>query len=144
MNDIMEIAALRQLVYDYQLRGANKLLKYNDEGLLSIYNGVGPDRWPEEVRSKLTQVASLFAPAVCVHDVEFFESDGLDDTFKDTVDHFKANVKIILKREYPLWTWAMLKPSYRVKRAAQVAIGAALVVAVSGEAALKIFKEAAR
>lgn len=142
--DIYEIAALRQLVYDYKLRGANKLLKYSDVDLQNIYNGVGPDRWPEEVRGKLTQVASLFAPAVCVHDVEFTESDGLEDSFKDTVEHFKSNVKIILKKEYPLWTWAMLRPSYRVKRAAQVAIGAALVVAVSGDTALKIFKEAAK
>lgn len=140
MIDIMDIARIRRLAYDYELRGSNKLLKYNDEALQEIYNGVGPDRWPENVRQLLTKLAALYEAAVMVHDVEFRESDGMLDSFLDTVEHFKANIKIILKKEYPLWTWAMLKSSYRVKRAAAVALGAALVAAVSGETAFEIFK----
>ncbi len=144
MIDILDIARVRKLAYDYCLRGSNKLLKYSDEALQNIYNGVGPDRWPDNVRSLLTGLASLYEPAVVIHDVEFKESDGLDVSFKDTVDHFRENVKIILKKEYPLWTWAMLKPSYRIKRAAAVALGAALVVAISSDTALKIFKAEAK
>lgn len=144
MIDILDIARVRKLAYDYCLRGSNKLLKYSDEALQNIYNGVGPDRWPDNVRSLLTGLASLYEPAVVIHDVEFKESDGLDVSFKDTVDHFRENAKIILKKEYPLWTWAMLKPSYRIKRAAAVALGAALVVAISSDTALKIFKAEAK
>ena len=140
MIDIPEIARIRRLAYDYDLRGSNKLLKYSDEELQHIYNGVGPDRWPDNVRKLLTGLAAWFEPAVMIHDTEFKESDGTVSSFLDTVDHFKANVKLILKAEYPLWTWNMLKTSYRVRRAAAVALGAALVVAISSDTALEIFK----
>lgn len=139
MIDIMNIARIRRLAYDYNLRGSNKLLKYSDDAMQGIYNGVGPDRWPDNVRRLLTGLAALYEPAVMIHDVEFKESDGTANGFADTVDHFKANVKIILKKEYPFWTWAQFKPAYRVKRAAAVALGAALVLAVSGDTALQIF-----
>ena len=140
MIDIMDIARVRRLAYDYELRGSNKLLKYSDEALQNIYNGVGPDRWPDNVRSLLTGLAALYEPAVMIHDAEFKESDGQEVSFKDTVDHFKENVKIILQKEYPFWTWTILKPSYRIKRAAAIALGAALVVAISSDKALEIFK----
>ena len=139
MIDIMNIVRVRRLAYDYSLRGSNKLLKYSDEALQGIYNGVGPDRWPDNVRRLLTGLAHLYEPAVLIHDVEFKESDGTANGFADTVDHFKANVKTIQQTEYPFWTWAMLKPSYRVKRAAAIALGAALALAVSGDTALQIF-----
>ncbi len=140
MIDIPEIARIRRLAYDYGLRGSNKLLKYSDEALQAIYNGVGPDRWPDNVRKLLTGLAALYEAAVMVHDTEFKESDGTVSSFLDTVEHFKANVKIIQQTEYPFWTWAMLKPSYRVRRAAAIALGAALVVAISSDTALEIFK----
>ena len=140
MVDISGIARIRRMAYDYELRGSNKLLKYNDVELSRIYNGVGPDRWPDNVRKMLTGLASLYEAAVMIHDVEFKESDGTVSSFLDTVDHFRANVKIIRKTEYPLWTWNMLEASYRVKRAAAIALGAALVVAVSSDTALEIFK----
>lgn len=140
MIDIMEIERVRRLAYDYDLRATNKLLKYCDEALQAIYNGVGPDRWPENVRRLLTGLAALYAPAVMIHDVEFKESDGTVSSFLDTVEHFKANVKIIQRAEYPFWTWAMLRPSYRVRRAAAIALGAALAAAVSSDTALGIYK----
>ena len=140
MIDIMDIARVRRLAYDYELRGSNKLLKYSDEALQAIYNGVGPDRWPDNVRQLLTGLASLYEAAIMIHDVEFKESDGTVSSFLDTVEHFKANIRIIQQTEYPFWTWAMLKPSYRVRRAAAIALGAALVVAISSDKALEIFK----
>ena len=140
MIDIMDIARVRRLAYDYELRGSNKLLKYCDEALQTIYNGVGPDRWPDSVRQLLTGLASLYEAAVMIHDVEFKESDGTVSSFLDTVEHFKANIRIIQQTEYPFWTWAMLKPSYRVRRSAAIALGAALVVAISSDKALEIFK----
>jgi hypothetical protein len=140
MIGIADIAKIRRRVFDYGLLGSDRLLKYSDAELQGIYNGVGPDRWPEAVRRLLTGLAGLYEPAVMVHDVEFRESDGLVDSFKDTVEHFRANVKIIQKAEWPIWTWAMLRPSYRVGRAAAVALGVALAMAVSGDRAYEIYK----
>ena len=68
-----EIAELRRLCTDYDLDGRQILDGYLNSELTHIYNGAGPDRFPDWLREIVTASAGLFEPAALIHDVEYHE-----------------------------------------------------------------------
>ena len=112
-----EIAELRKLCTDYDLDGRQILDGYLNSELTHIYNGAGPDSWHDWSRKTLTDFMTLYKPVVLIHDVQFHESDGTLGTFDKAVADWKRNTRKIFDAEYPLWTWRMLRPSYRAERA---------------------------
>ncbi len=87
------------------------------ETLRRAYNGCGPERWPQAWRDKLDEETQMYAPSILVHDLDFDESDGRDDTMHEANERFHRNNRRIFRHFYPFWTWRMLRPSYRLKRA---------------------------
>lgn len=91
------------------------------ETLRRAYNGCGPERWPQALRDKLDGWTQMYAPSILVHDLDFDESDGRQETMHEANERFHRNNRRIFKYSYPFWTWRMLRPSYRVKRAKALA-----------------------
>ena len=139
---VSEIAKLRAACGDYQLDGREVLIPYTDAELSHIYNGAGPDRWLPLARDVLTSLMMLYKPVVLIHDVQFEHSDGTLETFNKVVADWKRNTRKIFDAEYPLWTWRMLRPSYRAERAYWYSVMQASNLGISGTTACNAWLDA--
>ena len=103
MNKLKEIKRLRELAEKYGLEDREILSKYPMNRLAQIYNGIGPDAFPEWLRGFVTALHPSLAAVAFIHDVEWHESDGTDETFKATNDRFKRNGYKVAQTEYGWW-----------------------------------------
>ena len=137
-----ELAFLRFECGRYNLDGREILDRYTDAELSTIYNGAGPDSWKPIARDILTDLMKLFKPEILLHDVQFEESDGTRETFDHVTDLWKRNCRKIFDSEYPLWTWRMLRPSYRAERAYWYSVMQASNLGISGDIAYAAWLDA--
>ena len=120
-----------------------KALSLSPEDINRFYNGTGPDRWPQEVRDKIDEFTSFYAPAVVIHDCDFAQSDGSEKGLILATERFRSNTKRLLKHSYPLWCMQWLKDSeYRKKRSKLVALKVAMDIGVSEKFCRQAWKEA--
>ena len=75
MNRLKEIKELRKKAEELHLDNAELLRRYNMQQLCSIYNGIGPDSFPEWLRSFISALHPSLAVVALIHDVEWHESD---------------------------------------------------------------------
>ncbi len=113
---LAEIVMICNLLEKYQLHGREIINKYSIDEIREIYNGAGPDSWIELSREILTALMSLFKPVIMIHDLDFNESDGTEEAFQKVTARWKANCKLIMDAEYPLWTLRQLEREYRLTR----------------------------
>lgn len=111
-----EITDLRQRCEKYELAGREILAGYSDAELAAMYNGAGPDAWPDDLRGLLTRAMLLFKPVVLIHDVQYTLSDGTAAGFAKTVSDWRTNCHKIFAADWPLWTPRMLSKAYRRER----------------------------
>ena len=100
MNKLKEIKRLRELAEKYALEDREILGRYPMNRLAQIYNGIGPDAFPEWLRGFVTALHPSLAVVAFIHDVEWFESDGTDEAFKATNDRFKRNGYKVAEAEF--------------------------------------------
>ena len=87
-----EIAELRKLCTDYDLDGRQILDGYLNSELTHIYNGIGPDRFPAELRELLNSLHPTLLPVALIHDVEYHEG-GTKEQFTASNGRFYTNGK---------------------------------------------------
>lgn len=75
------------------------LKKYSMLELSGIYNGIGPDRFPEKLRAFVTSVNDIFEPAALIHDVEYHEGGSKAD-FTAANTRFQRNCDILVDNAY--------------------------------------------
>lgn len=85
--------------YDLKLENVHILDKYSITEIGKIYNGIGPDRFPDWLREIVTASAGLFEPAALIHDVEYHEG-GTREQFTAANDRFKQNCYTLVKDRY--------------------------------------------
>ena len=100
MNKLKEIKRLKELAAKCELEDREILGKYPMNELVKIYNGIGPDAFPEWLRGFVTALHPSLAAVAFIHDVEWFESDGTDETFAATNDRFKRNGYRVAEAEF--------------------------------------------
>ena len=100
MNKLKEIKRLKELAAKCGLEDREILGKYPMNELVKIYNGIGPDAFPEWLRGFVTALHPSLAAVAFIHDVEWFESDGTDEAFKATNDRFKRNGYKVAEAEF--------------------------------------------
>jgi len=94
-----------------------------DTVLFKIWNGYGPDDWPEWLRVALTWVFRNFQAVASVHDFQYENSTGTREGWAVTQSYWRANCSIMLAARYPLrcvalWplraiAWLKLRAAYR-------------------------------
>lgn len=98
-----KLKRLQDKAEQLQLEGADFLHEYDMVELAVIYNGIGPDRFPDWLRQAVTRSAELFEPAALIHDLEYFI--GGDETdFTAANERFRRNCGRLVKAEYPWWS----------------------------------------
>lgn len=85
--------------YALDLENVHILDKYSITEIGKIYNGIGPDRFPDWLREIVTASADLFEPAALIHDVEYHEG-GTREQFTAANDRFKQNCYTLVKDRY--------------------------------------------
>ena len=86
-----EARRLRELCEKYELENREILATYTDEQLAAIYNGIGPEAFPQWLRAALDAVHPSLAPVAFIHDVEWHESDGSEESFAESNVRFRWN-----------------------------------------------------
>ena len=123
---LLEISEILEQIKDIPGFDMGPAATASIERLRLAYNGCGPERWPENIRDTLDDITRIFAPSIMVHDLEFDESDGTAEKMHEANERLHSNNMAIVRHYYPLATWRMLSPTYRVKRAKAVAVMAAI------------------
>ena len=65
----------------------------------AIYNGIGPDRFPEWLRDIITMANGLFQPAALIHDLRF-DIGGTKEDFTAANDEFRENCYALVNAAY--------------------------------------------
>ncbi len=99
----LAVSVLRKMCIDMKLENASVLDKYTDAQLAKMYNGIGPDSFPDWLVEVLDNAAPELAPTCMIHDVEWLESDGTKASFKASNDRLRRNGKITAKYMYGFW-----------------------------------------
>lgn len=115
-----EIAQIRLEVERLRLNGWEFVLAVPFDSLLKAYNGTGPEKLPEAIRSKLDKIAKPFLPAVMVHDLDFTWSDGTVESFNRANDRLLENCVRCAIDAHPWYSWrryALLVKAIAIYRA---------------------------
>ena len=112
MSDlIMLIAVCRK----YELEGREILSGFTLEQLAHIYNGIGPDRFPDWMREIVTEASSLFEPAALIHDVRYHIGGTIED-FTEANSEFRANCYTLIEDRFPWYDPRRYKWYFRAWR----------------------------
>ena len=103
MAGIDEIKRLKRLCEEYGLEGREILSRHTDEELAGIFNGIGPDAFPQWLRSALDAVHPSLAPVAFIHDVEWHESDGTKESFSESNSRFRQNGCKVASAAFGWW-----------------------------------------
>lgn len=100
MNRLKEIKELKQIAEKLQLENREIIGKYTMTQLSSIYNGIGPDAFPDWLRNIISTLHPSLAVVAFIHDTEWHESDQSKAKFKESNDRFKRNGYAVAKANY--------------------------------------------
>jgi len=95
-----KIIELKKQAVLFQLENREILEQYTIEELTAIYNGIGPDRFPEWLRNTISALHPSLAVVAFIHDVEWHESDKSKDGFNQSNDRFKRNGYRVAKAQF--------------------------------------------
>ena len=100
MATTKEVRRLLKLCEEHGLEGRGILADHTDEELASLYNGIGPEAFPEWLRSVLDYLHPSLAPVAFIHDIEWSLSDGTKQSFTESNRRFKRNGCKVAKAMY--------------------------------------------
>lgn len=82
-----------------RLENVGILDRYSVEEIAGIYNGIGPDRFPEVLREFLNTLHPTLQVVALIHDIEYHEG-GTRKQFTESNDRFYRNGKTAAFAEY--------------------------------------------
>ena len=94
-----EISRLISVARQQNLTGREVLDFFSRDDLEAIYNGIGPDRFPDWLRKIITLANGLFEPAALIHDVRFYIG-GTKADFTAANKEFRNNCYTLVKAAY--------------------------------------------
>ena len=80
-----------------------ELLNGDPEAIALVYNGIGPEEWPEEWRRAITRCFDLFQPAALIHDLRFTYASGARRDFNFANVEFHNNCLKLARYSIPWW-----------------------------------------
>ena len=100
MASLQEIKSLCALAEECGLENREILGKYKNTELASIFNGIGPDAFPDWLRNTITALHPSLAVVAFIHDVEWHESDQSEEKFTESNERFKTNGYAVAKHKF--------------------------------------------
>ena len=103
MASLKDTQEAYDLARKYDLDHVELAAKYTLEELARMYNGIGPEAFPGWLRAALDAVHPSLAPVAFVHDIEWSESDGSEESFAASNNRFYENGKRVACAEFGWW-----------------------------------------
>lgn len=103
MASLKDTQAAYELARKYALDHVEIAAKYTLEELARMYNGIGPEAFPGWLRAALDAVHPSLAPVAFVHDIEWSESDGSEESFAASNNRFYENGKRVACAKFGWW-----------------------------------------
>ena len=100
MASLKEVKRVSELCEKYELEGRDVIKGYTNTQLGSMYNGIGPERFPGWLRAVLDALHPSLAPVAFIHDIEWSLSDGTKASFAESNRRFKRNGCKVAKAMY--------------------------------------------
>ena len=100
MASLKEVKRMIELCEKYDLEGRNVVKAFSNTQLGSMYNGIGPEKFPGWLRAVLDFLHPSLAPVAFIHDIEWSLSDGTKASFTESNKRFKRNGYKVAKSEY--------------------------------------------
>ena len=116
MASLKDTREARNLANRYGLEHCEIAAKYTDEELAKLYNGIGPEAFPKWLRAVLDTLHPSLAPVAFIHDVEWGDSDGTEESFAASNARFKRNGYRVARGLYPWWRlrrWIVMNDARR-------------------------------
>lgn len=95
----MTVEELIKKARELKLENVEILDKYSFLDVFKIYNGIGPDRFPEVLREFLNTLHPTLQVVALIHDLEYHEG-GTRKQFTESNDRFYRNGKTAAFAEY--------------------------------------------
>ena len=92
------------------LENVEILDRYSLSQIAEIYNGIGPDRFPEWLREMLDDLHPSLCVVALIHDLEYYEG-GSKEEFSESNERFYRNGKTVAFAKYAwydprrYWVW---------------------------------------
>ena len=103
MATLQEVRRLRLLCEKYELEGREILNHFSDEKLAEVFNGIGPEAFPDWLRAVLDFIHPSLEPVAFLHDAEWELSDGTKESFTASNERFKRNGYKVAKADFSWW-----------------------------------------
>ena len=103
MASLKEVKRVTELCEKYALEGREVIRGYTNAQLASMYNGIGPEKFPGWLRAVLDALHPSLAPVAFIHDIEWSLSDGTKASFTESNRRFKRNGYKVARAEYAWW-----------------------------------------
>ena len=71
VNDDDHVRELLDLIRDKRLLAPDAFARERFDTIVSIYNGIGPEAWPQRYREWVTSILCRYEPEALIHDWEF-------------------------------------------------------------------------
>ncbi len=103
MTTIERIKQIITIARQNDLEKREIIWSFDYDELAKIYNGIGPDRFPDWLRAIVTEANGLFEPAALIHDLEYYIG-GTKADFTAANDRFRRNCYTLVKSAYAWWS----------------------------------------
>ena len=87
------------LIEQLNLKGKEIVKDFGIAEIERIYNGLGPDRFPDWLREIITLASGLLEPAALIHDLRFHVG-GTREDFTAANDEFRENCYTLVDAAY--------------------------------------------
>lgn len=100
MNRLKHIKELKAYAEKLKLENCEIISKYSMRQLCAIYNGIGPEAFPEWLRDFVTKINADLEAAAFIHDIEWHESDCSPAHFRESNERLARNGVAIASDKY--------------------------------------------
>ena len=122
MASLKEVKRVTELCEKYELEGRDVIKGYTNTQLGSMYNGIGPEKFPGWLRAVLDALHPSLAPVAFIHDIEWSLSDGTKASFTESNRRFKRNGCKVAKAMYGVFNPRRYKVMWDAAKFARVCL----------------------
>lgn len=100
MSDEATALRMLNLCRYYQLDGTDLAEGFTAAQLAAMFNGIGPESWPQALRDALDDLAADLMPAAFIHDIRYATGDGTREDFDRANKELRKNGEKIAAAKY--------------------------------------------
>ena len=100
MSDEATALRMLNLCRHYKLSGTDLAEGFTAAQLAAMFNGIGPESWPQVLRDALDNLAADLLPTAFIHDIRFATGDGTREDFERANKELRENGEKIAAAKY--------------------------------------------